>query len=197
MRVILFISFIFFLSELLLILIKRSKTKNVKIKKDRGSLILLWIAITLGLSFGFIRAKYSEWETINYFFALTGIIVFILGSILRWSSIGQLKQGFTVNVSINKEHILKTDGIYKYIRHPSYLGLIMVIGGLSVAMNSVISFIITVIPVLVAVNYRIFIEEKLLISEFGEKYIQYKSTTKKLIPGINGICDLFKSTKLT
>jgi protein-S-isoprenylcysteine O-methyltransferase Ste14 len=40
------------------------------------------------------------------------------------------------------------------------------------------------VPVLLSVMYRIRIEEKVLVNEFGERYSNYASRTKKLIPGI-------------
>jgi protein-S-isoprenylcysteine O-methyltransferase Ste14 len=96
----------------------------------------------------------------------------------------QLKKRFTVNVAINREHVLETEGLFKYIRHPSYAGLMLILGGLALAMNSLISFIIVVIPVFVGLNYRIFIEEKLLVDEFGEEYTDFKAKRKKIIPFI-------------
>jgi protein-S-isoprenylcysteine O-methyltransferase Ste14 len=41
-----------------------------------------------------------------------------------------------------------------------------------------------VVPVLIAVLYRISVEEKVLMTEFGESYMAYKTGTKKIIPGI-------------
>jgi protein-S-isoprenylcysteine O-methyltransferase Ste14 len=60
----------------------------------------------------------------------------------------------------------------------------LILGGLALAMNSLISFIIVVIPVFVGLNYRIFIEEKLLVDEFGEEYTDFKAKRKKIIPFI-------------
>ena len=79
---------------------------------------------------------------------------------------------------------LKTDGIYERIRHPSYLGIHFIILGFSFTMNSLYSFLVLFVPVLLSVMYRIRIEEKVLVNEFGERYSNYASRTKKLIPGI-------------
>jgi protein-S-isoprenylcysteine O-methyltransferase Ste14 len=95
-----------------------------------------------------------------------------------------LKRLFTVNVAIDKNHYLKTDGIYKKIRHPGYLGLILIVTGLSVSMNSLFSILVITIPICLAVSYRIYIEENMLAEEFGEKYYEYKSSSKRLIPWI-------------
>jgi Putative protein-S-isoprenylcysteine methyltransferase len=51
-------------------------------------------------------------------------------------------------------------------------------------MNSLISFFVFFIPVTLAVLYRIRVEEEVLFQEFGDSYREYKSKTKKLIPGV-------------
>jgi protein-S-isoprenylcysteine O-methyltransferase Ste14 len=91
---------------------------------------------------------------------------------------------FTVNVAIINEHQLKTTGLYKMVRHPSYLGLILIIIGLGLCLNSILSLFIIVIPDFLAINYRIAVEEKALTEEFGEKYSTYSARVKRIIPYI-------------
>ena len=95
---ILYASFLFFLSELVLMMAKRSRLSKTKIKRDRNSLLLFWIALPLSLSSGFFLAKYGEWNTINKTLAIIGLSLFILGMMIRWISIVQLKREFTVDV---------------------------------------------------------------------------------------------------
>jgi protein-S-isoprenylcysteine O-methyltransferase Ste14 len=182
MSVIIYLSFVFGLSELALVLFKRSKSDTVKTRSDKGSLILLWVIMISCITAGFFNAKYNQWYPINYTLALTGIVLYIAGLIIRWLSIIQLKKRFTVNVAINREHFLETAGLYKQLRHPSYLGLMLILLGLSLAMNSLISFIIVIVPVFLGLNYRIFIEERLLKAEFGEEYVNFRAARKKIIP---------------
>lgn len=61
---ILYSSFLFFLSEFILMMAKRSRVSKTKIIKDRNSLLLFWIALPLSLSSGFFLAKYGEWKKI-------------------------------------------------------------------------------------------------------------------------------------
>ncbi len=182
--VIILLSYLFLLSEIILILIKRSKQKTVKRKRDRGSLIILWIIITVSLTIGYSLAKYETWRTINYIIASFGILMFSIGSFIRWMAIIQLNRDFTVDVVINLEHQLKTDGLYRMVRHPSYLGLLLIMVGLSLGMNSLLSIMIVNIPVIVALLYRTSVEERILEEEFGPKYRDYKKRTKKVIPYI-------------
>lgn len=179
MNPLVYFSFAFAFSEFLLMLLKRSGRSHVKARKDKGSLILLWMMITSGFAGGFIFS-----ERANYFLAALGFVFIITGLIVRWIAIVLLGKSFTVDVAITSTANLKTDGIYKRIRHPSYLGILLIITGFSAAMGSFYSFLILVIPVFVAIVYRIKIEEELLITEFGEEYLNYMSVSKRLIPGI-------------
>ena len=76
-----------------------------------------------------------------------------------------------------------TDGIYGVVRHPSYLGLIIMGLGWALTFRSGIGVFLAglVIPPLDA---RIRSEEALLRSQFGEQYDSYSRRTSRLIPGI-------------
>lgn len=173
------LALLFGFSELILVFFKRSKKGKVKTRKDRGSIIFLWSMITLGITAGFFLSG-----QINQFWLGFGSVFIVSGLIIRWISILQLGKSFTVDVAITESAVLKTDGMYEWLRHPSYFGILLIVTGFAAVMNSVLSFIVLVIPVLLAIIYRIKTEEELLVAEFGSEYISYMSTTKKLIPYI-------------
>jgi protein-S-isoprenylcysteine O-methyltransferase Ste14 len=181
-RILIYLSYLFVGSELILTFTKRSKLKSVKKKGDRGSLVIIWIIITISIFAGFYLANFRPWSGINYAIYSIGIAVFLSGLFIRWATIIQLKKAFTVDVAINQEHALKTDGIFKMVRHPSYLGVVMIVSGLAIGMNSFYSILVIAIPVFLAILYRIRVEEAVLLEEFGEDYRKYMKTTRKIIP---------------
>jgi protein-S-isoprenylcysteine O-methyltransferase Ste14 len=68
-------------------------------------------------------------------------------------------------------------GIYKYLRHPIYIGIIFTILGLTVASGSVFGLtflVVVVIPLNIA---RAYFEEKALLKKFGKEYETYRSRT--------------------
>ncbi|NHZ72798.1 MAG: DUF1295 domain-containing protein, partial [Aquificales bacterium] len=85
---------------------------------------------------------------------------------------------------IRKDHQLITHGIYRIVRHPIYLGVIMVVIGVPIYASSLLGLLIMSALIPVFLN-RIRIEERLLIDEFGDTYRAYKETTSKLIPFIS------------
>ncbi|HKC35820.1 MAG TPA: isoprenylcysteine carboxylmethyltransferase family protein, partial [Chitinophagaceae bacterium] len=77
---------------------------------------------------------------------------------------------------------LKTDGIYKKIRHPSYTGFLMYYIGLGLIMqNWICLLLLTLVPFLV-VLIRIKHEELVLNRHFGDQYKSYTQNTWKLFP---------------
>lgn len=179
MSQVMYFAYAFCLSEILLAIVKRSKRGSVKNRGDKGSLIFLWSMITLGIICGFFLSNPA-----SSFFEGFGYPLVIGGVIFRWISIFQLGKSFTVDVVIVDKATLKTDGLYSRVRHPSYSGLLLIVSGFAVLMNSIYSFLVLVVPVFIAVLYRIRVEEQLLTEEFGDNYSEYKKETKKLIPGI-------------
>ncbi len=84
---------------------------------------------------------------------------------------------------IRNKHQLITHGIYRLVRHPIYLGVIVVALGIAVYSSSLGGFVIMCALGPIFLN-RIRMEERLLIEEFGDAYRKYKETTHKLIPFI-------------
>ena len=74
------------------------------------------------------------------------------------------------------------NGPYKYVSHPSYTGILLIFIGVGLAYQSWGAIISIILLFTLAFGYRIRIEEKALISELGEPYIEYKKRTKRLIP---------------
>ena len=184
MKLLNYLSFLFFISEFVLMILKRSKNTSAKKREDKGSLLILWLSIILTLTAGFYIAALGISGFSNVFIYYSGIVLYLSGLILRWGAIIQLNKAFTVDVAVSENQSLITGGLYKKIRHPGYAGLLLIPAGLSIALNNVISILIIIVINFAAVSYRIYIEEKLLSEEFGNLYTEYKSKTKKIIPGV-------------
>ena len=170
---------IWFLSEILINILTRSK-KTVSNSYDKNSLTKIWIVIISSISIGvFIAFSFPMFNERVYFF---GIALILTGILLRFIAVFSLKSLFTSDVSIHHDHKLKTDGIFKKVRHPSYTGSLLSFFGLGLTLGNWISLLIIFLPVLAAFLYRIKIEETVLSNNFKEEYLSYKKRTKKLIP---------------
>ena len=104
--------------------------------------------------------------------------------VVRWLAIISLKHQFTVDISITRNHQLVTKGIYRFVRHPAYAGSLLSFFGLGLFFANYLSILIIFIPICAAFLYRIRVEEKALLDNFGEEYANYCASTKRLIPEI-------------
>lgn len=180
-----YVVILFPLSEVALLVFKRSKVRS-SVKGDRGSLRLLWLTIIVSISITIILQWYplAVFQLPRSFTNAIALCLLTGGLIIRWLSIISLGKFFTVDVAIQEEHILVLRGLYKYVRHPSYTGLLLEFIGLAVYFGTWVSLIIIVIPITSAIIYRIRCEEIVLLEKFGKQYEEYMSRTKSLIPGI-------------
>jgi protein-S-isoprenylcysteine O-methyltransferase Ste14 len=169
------------LSEIMITIFTRTKNP-VRGSYDRHTLALIWIVIILSVTGGVVIA--SMFPSFNIYRSFTGMSLIVAGMIIRFVAIFSLKSMFTPNVIIQTEHVLKTDGIFKKIRHPSYSGSLLSFLGLGLALGNWISLVVIFVPIAVIFLYRIRVEEKALISAFGEDYLEYRKVTKRLIPFI-------------
>jgi protein-S-isoprenylcysteine O-methyltransferase Ste14 len=116
-------------------------------------------------------------DAVRYF----GLAMFVVGIVLRLAPVFALGRRFSGLVAIQEGHELVTDGLYRVIRHPSYLGLLLGLFGWALVFRSAIGVLVSLllVPPLVA---RMNSEEALLESEFGERYADYRRRTWRLLP---------------
>jgi protein-S-isoprenylcysteine O-methyltransferase Ste14 len=182
-----YFTFWFGLMFLCIELYLNSRYRNKKERKkaaDKNSLAILWITIISafvlgGFGWGFPAAAITQGQPYVHYLAM---LLALSGLALRLIAIRQLGKSFTVDVQIAKGQSLKRTGLYTYIRHPSYTGILMAFTGLAITYANWISLAIILIPVYAAFAYRIRIEEAALRAEFGAAYDEYCRQTKRLIP---------------
>ena len=141
--------------------------------------LILLIAILI-VSFGNLNFPlYTIQSPLN----IIGIMMFIIGLIISISAQVTITRNYSWTLEIREGHTLVENGLYKYMRHPLYLGTFIRVIAIPIYASSLPGFLLGLlaIPVL---NYRIRLEEKMLIEEFGEEYNRYKEHTLKLFPFI-------------
>lgn len=171
---------VWFLSELYLLIFKRSRKKD----EDKKSLLLLWIAILGGIFlantsiFAFL-GRFPEWLNLVRW---SGIAIMILGIVFRFIAIKTLGEYFRVNVVTSDDQRLITTGFYRIIRHPTYSGSLVTCLGMGLAVGSWGSLLILMIPISLAYHFRMNVEEEALLKHFGDDYKEYMKKTYRLIP---------------
>lgn len=182
--IIIAVSYLYGFFEVFMNLRQRSKSK-VTASNDKSSLWWLYGLVTVGyaLSFSVGTTKIGRiyyWDT---FFAI-GMALAVLGFVIRIHSILTLKQYFTYSVAKVENHKIIETGLYKFIRHPGYLGQFIIFIGISTSISNWLSILLMLIPVTFGYIYRIKVEERFMLEQLGEDYLNYQERTKRLIPMI-------------
>ena len=150
---------------------------------DRQSAKLWDVANALepvGLMLGFIGI--GQFAAANTLIRSIGLVMLIAGVAIRWSAIHTLGKYFTGIVTIKNDHRLIRNGLYKHIRHPAYTGALLAHLGLGLSFANWFSIGFSSIPFFVAAFYRMRVEEQALQETFGDDYLDYSASTKRLIP---------------
>jgi protein-S-isoprenylcysteine O-methyltransferase Ste14 len=156
------------------------------VREDRGNRWVLIAFTVLGVALAYLPALDDRLELLTFgreTLRWLGVALFALGSVLRIAPVFALGKRFSGLVALQEGHTLKTDGFYRVIRNPSYLGLIVLTLGWALAFRSGIGVLLTacLLPPLVA---RMRAEEALLGEAFGAQYQAYRARTWRLIPGL-------------
>ncbi len=169
-------------SEIALALAKRSKIPDGG--KDRLTLPLIWTVIFVSIFAGFfLRAALPQGRLPHpQAFSVIGLVLFVLGMIVRWIAIIHLGRFFTVNVAIAQDHELITTGPYRYVRHPSYTGTLLTFLGFGLCMLNIFSLAAVFLPIAAAFLWRMHVEETALREAFGDRYRAYAARTRRLVP---------------
>lgn len=156
------------------------------VREDRGNRWVLVAVTVIGFVDAFAPAltdRFGFWTIDGESIRWVGVVLVIIGGALRLAPVFILGNRFSGLVAIQPGHTLVTDGLYRFIRHPSYLGLLSMTLGWGLAFRSIVGVLLALllIPPLVA---RMRSEEALLRSQFGAEYDAYAARTFRLIPGI-------------
>jgi protein-S-isoprenylcysteine O-methyltransferase Ste14 len=156
------------------------------LREDRANRWVIAVFALVGLLEGYLPAltdRVGFWTLDGDTIRWLGIALFAAGGTLRIWPVFVLGHRFSGLVAIQPGHSLVTSGVYRVIRHPSYLGLLVSSLGWGLAFRSGVGIVLTalLIPVLVA---RMNAEERLLRANFGDEYDTYRARTSRLIPGV-------------
>lgn len=153
---------------------------------DRGSLRLLWIAITLSIAAEeWTRAALGPNLPQTFHWLRTAGVVLLAAALgMRLIAFLSLGRAFTANVAIQHEQTVYRGGLYRYMRHPSYTGLLLILLAWGLHSLNWISLLAATVLPLLALLYRIHVEEQALLSAFGEDYRSYMRSACRLFPGL-------------
>jgi protein-S-isoprenylcysteine O-methyltransferase Ste14 len=113
---------------------------------------------------------------------VVGMTLFLAGfGMRRWSEM-TLGRYFTFTVMTSAAQPVITSGPYRFVRHPGYTGVLLILLGSGLVTGNWIGLAGWVVLVTAPLLYRIHVEENALLAAVGDRYRTYASCHKRLIP---------------
>jgi protein-S-isoprenylcysteine O-methyltransferase Ste14 len=113
-----------------------------------------------------------------------GLAIAWAGIALRVTAVTTLGSMFNTLISIHEDHVLVQHGPYRFVRHPSYAGVLLMSVGIGLALGNVASLVAIVGLRLAGYVRRINVEESALAEGLGDAYARYAQGRARLVPGV-------------
>jgi len=148
--------------------------------RDRGTRVL--IAISIGVAIAVAAATGPQAPPAGS--QVAGVVVMWLGLATRIWAVAALGRSFRTTVEVDAGQPVVSSGPYRWVRHPSYTGLLLIVAGFGLARGTWLSLAACVVLPLPAFVWRIHVEEAELNRVLGEAYRSYEAHTARLLPGV-------------
>lgn len=156
--------------------------------RDQGTLwlnivIITVAAVTAGLVTGAVKNA-GPWEFGSAGLTAAGLLLMWTGLAIRIWAIVVLGKSFRTTVEVDTDQHVVDSGPYRWVRHPSYTGIVVLLAGLGLVYGNWPALVILVVLPAGVLIHRIFVEEAVLTEVIGRAYADYAARTKRLVPGL-------------
>lgn len=174
-------------SAVVWVVIELQKSTNSRAEAttaDKGSRLYIRIASIVGVIGAVVLTRNISSARVSPDVAWVGLVVFWCGVALRYWSFRTLGRYFTFTVQTSADQPVITDGPYRFVRHPSYAAILLIVMGAGLFIGSWWAFAWLTASVFCGLLFRIRVEEGALRQELGGRYDTYAATHKRLVPFI-------------
>jgi protein-S-isoprenylcysteine O-methyltransferase Ste14 len=152
--------------------------------QDRATRVLIAAAIGGAIVVALLTANRASSLRIPGPHRPAGVIVMWLGLAIRVWAVAALGRAFRTTVEVDPDQAIVSSGPYRWVRHPSYTGLLAIMAGLGLAAGNWLALAACLVLPLAALLRRIRVEEAELTRVLGQPYRAYRTRTKRLVPGL-------------
>ena len=161
--------------------------RRARSKQDNFTYWIIQATQGLGLAVALLAPRWLPGLDIGGPTAATVVPALVLmaaGIIVRVSSVLTLGRFFNREVEVRTDHRVVSTGLYRWVRHPSYTGVLLVFLGFSLGQSNWVSLVAGIALPAAGYIWRMNSEEAVLLGALGEDYRDYAATRKRLIPGL-------------
>ena len=155
-------------------------------RSERWSFLVVVVTVVGGLAAGLLLAQrhvatipFDRWPLF-----VVGLALMAVGIFIRHRAVLTLGRFFTVDVRVEPTQTVVDSGPYRWVRHPSYTGMIVFFAGLGLALSDWASLATLIVVPTAGLIVRIRSEERALLAGLGEPYRRFAATRRRLVPGV-------------
>lgn len=154
------------------------------VRADAGSFWAVIVSIWVGVEVAFLCEAFRIGWFLPGDLWPVGLAVAAVGIGVRVWAIVTLGRFFSPVVQIERDHRIVRAGPYRWVRHPSYTGLLLTLVGVGLTVGAVTGVALALAIAAVPFGYRIRVEERALAARFGAEWTEYARSTWRLFPGV-------------
>ena len=165
----------------------RSHFNRQGARADRRTLLVVLGCVYAGVGGAFALAGTVHPAAIvdgRWAFFVVGLALMILGIVVRQWAVAVLGGFFTIDVRVHPGQTVVARGPYRWVRHPSYCGLILTFVGIGLALGNWASLAVLAVVPTMGIVVRIRFEERALLDGLGEPYRRFAASRPRLFPGL-------------
>src|SRR5256712_1882575 len=157
---------------------------SYKTPLETGLLVLAWIGFFVPLIWLASPVLLFAEYPLRIGPLVAGVTCFVIGLWLFYRSHADLGTNWSITLEVREQHRLITQGVYRRIRHPMYLALVLYSVGQALVIPNWVAGPANLIVFAILLTLRVRAEERMMGEAFGDEYAVYSARTKRLVPGV-------------
>jgi protein-S-isoprenylcysteine O-methyltransferase Ste14 len=168
------------------LLVRDLVRRKGRLSRDRGTRVVISLCLAGSVWIGIVLPTWlPALDTpARRAFAVAGLVAIWLGLAVRVWAVLTLGGSFSTFLQVDADQTVVTRGPYRWVRHPSYTGLVLIALGFGLSAGNWLSLVVCVVGPALGLLPRIVVEEAELTRVLGERYRDYQRTTHRLVPGL-------------
>jgi protein-S-isoprenylcysteine O-methyltransferase Ste14 len=175
---ILAVGWLAWMTRFILTSIRRKTVRPAKLdRRARWGMLFITIAYALVWQGNFWTRSPGPWRIV------IAALLFLVASVLSWTSMRALGQHWRLDAGLNADHELVRAGPYRVVRHPIYTSMFCMLLGTGLVLATPLPLLLpSLLMLAIGTEIRVRTEEKLLASQFGEQFLDYRRRVPAYIP---------------
>jgi protein-S-isoprenylcysteine O-methyltransferase Ste14 len=160
--------------------------RKVRLGPDHSTRLIVAFSLGGAICLGILLRRWAPAldSPVPNAFADAGIVAIWLGLAVRVWAVLTLGGSFSTFIQVDADQAVVTHGPYRWVRHPSYAGLLLIALGFGLGDGNWLSLAVCAVIPPLGLMPRIAVEESELARVLGEQYRSYQRATHRVVPGL-------------